>query len=61
MLDPKKAAAMDQNTNELAEMSACLMWSLYNKFVESGFSDEQAFLLTRDYLITFVAESHRKA
>jgi len=55
MLDPKKIHEVEQGLQEASEMTARMLWSLYRQFIDTGFSDVQAFLLTRDYLITFVS------
>jgi len=56
MLDPKKTWKLDQDVQQIAEVTSALTWNMFSKLKIQGFSDAQAFLLSRDFLCTYISE-----
>lgn len=49
-MDPKQIHKFEQGTAAFADMIATVAMALYNKYKREGFTEEQAFILTRDYV-----------
>lgn len=57
MLDPEAIHKFDEAQSTLGEVLPTLLWNLYRKFIEVGFSEEQAFDLIKTYLIVTLGQS----
>ena len=51
MLDDKTRAAIEQAVASMGETIPLMAWSLYTGFVEQGFTEDQSFTLTRDFVV----------
>lgn len=56
MLDPAKQAIFSQGIAAMKEFYCGGCAGLYGGFKDEGFSEEQAFRLTRDWLIAIVVK-----
>ncbi|KKN74254.1 hypothetical protein LCGC14_0391930 [marine sediment metagenome] len=49
-MDPKELASLDQDAAIVVDSLCPMLRSFYRRLVDEGFSRDQAFILTRDYL-----------
>ena len=60
MLDPKKAWRLDQDVQQITELTSSLTWNMFIKMKEQGFNDAQAYQLSRDFLYCYISECFSK-
>ena len=51
MLDDQIRAAIEQAAASIGETIPLMAWSLYTGLVNQGFTEDQSFTLTRDFVI----------